>query len=398
MGSLDSVHARVGLHPLDTVLSLVWRQLPAQLLWQNVRLVRSEDPEGVDDLLGSVHVRRLPGHEVQEAVELDIAGGVRVDDGEDTLEVDLALLVLSDAVAERDQAVLELLWVQPAGPGFVKVVEARAELVQLLLSDALAVPGQDLVLHLVDCPVNGGDQLLPTHSEGLPGVLSVSVLKDKALLDLLVDPLQLLEVGLELVDGLLVLPQSAQLLLQAALHAHADGSDSVHLPLDPGSDLVRLLGELLAVVDEGDDGGELLVRLTQGCLELGMRVDQALDLLQGVDDEHVNQVLAGPVQPVVEGCRTLSKLKMEGVNTLQNLLSLVHSLPALLGQCSKAIPLVTDGLAATIDLSRVPVVKSIQLLSNCSNLLNAVLVGGQVGFECFVLLLHCLQLKDLAVL
>merc|ERR1719209_483546 len=71
MGSLDSIHARVGLHPLDTVLSLVWRQLPAELLWQNVRLVRSEDPEGVDDLLGSVHVRRLPGHEVQEAVELD---------------------------------------------------------------------------------------------------------------------------------------------------------------------------------------------------------------------------------------------------------------------------------------------------------------------------------------
>jgi hypothetical protein len=51
-------------------------------------------------------------------------------------------------------------------------------------------------------------------------------------------------VGFELVDGLLVLPQSAELLLKAALHAHADGSDGVHLPLDPGSDLVRLLGEL----------------------------------------------------------------------------------------------------------------------------------------------------------
>ena len=34
--------------------------------------------------------------------------------------------------------------------GFVEVVEGGAELVELLLSDALAVAGQDLVLHLVD--------------------------------------------------------------------------------------------------------------------------------------------------------------------------------------------------------------------------------------------------------
>ena len=27
-GTLDGIHARVGLHPLDTVLSLVWGQLP----------------------------------------------------------------------------------------------------------------------------------------------------------------------------------------------------------------------------------------------------------------------------------------------------------------------------------------------------------------------------------
>merc|ERR1719225_704529 len=37
---------------------------------------------------------------------------------------------------------------------------------------------------------------------------------------------------------------SAQLLLKAALHAHANGSNSIHLPLDPGTNLVGLLGEL----------------------------------------------------------------------------------------------------------------------------------------------------------
>ena len=42
--------------------------------------------------------------------------------------------------------------------GFVEVVEGGAELVELLLSDALAVPRQDLVLHLVDCP--GEKQML----------------------------------------------------------------------------------------------------------------------------------------------------------------------------------------------------------------------------------------------
>merc|ERR1719447_927075 len=249
--------------------------------------------------------------------------------------------------------------------------------------------------------------LILSSSKGLHGVLGVSVLEDEALLDLLVDPLQLLKVGLELVDRLLVLPQSAQLLLKAALHAHANGSDSVHLPLDPGSDLVRLfgelppqglvvlllfqlvlqglvplghqglhlipfalhiltgqvgvgvdggaghvvlLGELLSVMDEGDDGSELLVCLPEGGLELSVRIDQALDLLQGVDNEHVDQVLTGAVQPVVEWCCTLSKLKMERVHAFQSLLSLIHSLPALLGQCAKAIPLVTDGLATTIDL------------------------------------------------
>ena len=37
-------------------------------------------------------------------------------------------------------------------PWFVKVVEGGAELVELLLRDSLAVPGKDLVLHLVDGP------------------------------------------------------------------------------------------------------------------------------------------------------------------------------------------------------------------------------------------------------
>ena len=89
---------------------------------------------------------------------------------------------LTDAVAQWDETVLELLGVESARSALVEVVEAGSELVQLLLGDSLAVSGKDLVLYLVDGSVDGGDQLLPPNTEGLHGVLGVSVFKHKALL------------------------------------------------------------------------------------------------------------------------------------------------------------------------------------------------------------------------
>lgn len=49
----------------------------------------------------------------------------------------------------------------------VKVVEGGPELIHLLLADALRIPGQDLVLHLVDGPGDGGKELLPAHADVL---------------------------------------------------------------------------------------------------------------------------------------------------------------------------------------------------------------------------------------
>ena len=121
-GAGDRVDAGVLLHPLNTVLGLVGRQLAAQLLGQDVRLVRGQDPEAVDDLLGGVHVGGLARHEVQEAVELHVAAGVGVHNGEDALEVDLSLLVLAHAVAQGYQAVLELLGIQTTGPENTAVI------------------------------------------------------------------------------------------------------------------------------------------------------------------------------------------------------------------------------------------------------------------------------------
>lgn len=49
----------------------------------------------------------------------------------------------------------------------VKVVEGGPEFVHLFLADAFGIPGQDLVLHFIDGPGNGGEQLLPAHTDML---------------------------------------------------------------------------------------------------------------------------------------------------------------------------------------------------------------------------------------
>lgn len=55
------------------------------------------------------------------------------------------------------------------GPDLIKVVEGGTVLVELLLADALSITRQDLVLNLVDGSGDGGQQLLPAHTEVLQG-------------------------------------------------------------------------------------------------------------------------------------------------------------------------------------------------------------------------------------
>lgn len=49
----------------------------------------------------------------------------------------------------------------------VKVVEGGAELVQLVLADSLGISCQDLVLDFVDGAGDGGEELLPAHTDVL---------------------------------------------------------------------------------------------------------------------------------------------------------------------------------------------------------------------------------------
>lgn len=49
----------------------------------------------------------------------------------------------------------------------VKVGEGGAELVHLLLADALGIPGQDLGLNFVDGSGDGSEEQLPAHTDVL---------------------------------------------------------------------------------------------------------------------------------------------------------------------------------------------------------------------------------------
>ena len=73
-------------------------------------------------MLGGVNVCRFAGHEVKEAVELDVATGVGVHDGEDTLEVDLTLLVLINAVSKGYQTVLKLFGIEATSSEKLKLL------------------------------------------------------------------------------------------------------------------------------------------------------------------------------------------------------------------------------------------------------------------------------------
>lgn len=62
---------------------------------------------------------------------------IRIDDGQDTLEVDVTLPVLSNRVAQRHQARLEFVRSQSARSILVEVIETATEFVKLLLRDTL---------------------------------------------------------------------------------------------------------------------------------------------------------------------------------------------------------------------------------------------------------------------
>jgi len=157
----------------------------------------------------------------------------------------LLLGVVANIITQADEAGFELLGTQRAGVIPVEVVEGGPELIHLLLADALGISGQDLILHFVDGPGDGGEELLPAHTDMLHGVVGVLVVEDEGLLDELVVTLQLVDLGLVVDNALFILSQVAELVLQGPVHLDGDPPDLLHLGLNPGPDDIGLGCELL---------------------------------------------------------------------------------------------------------------------------------------------------------
>lgn len=111
----------------------------SKLLLQRVSsyLVTSENAEAVDDLFCRVGVGGFARHEIEESIEMNIARIVGINNGQNTLEVNVALPVLSDRVTQRYEARFKLVRCQSPCSILIEVIETAAEFIQLFLGDAL---------------------------------------------------------------------------------------------------------------------------------------------------------------------------------------------------------------------------------------------------------------------
>lgn len=100
-------------------------------------LVTGKNAEAIDHLFGRVGVRGLAGHEVEERIEVHVTGVIWINNSQDALEVDVALPVLPNGVAQRHKAGLEFVRSQPPCSILVEVIETAAEFVELFLRDTL---------------------------------------------------------------------------------------------------------------------------------------------------------------------------------------------------------------------------------------------------------------------
>lgn len=61
------------------------------------------------------------------------------------------------------------------------------------------------------------------------------------------------------------------------------------------------LDGLLNFTDKIDNRVVFLISLSKGGLELAVGIQQALNFFHCVDNKHINEVLSGAIEPVVEG-------------------------------------------------------------------------------------------------
>jgi len=72
-------------------------------------LITSENTETIDDLFCRVSIGGFTCHEVEESIKVHIARIVGIDNGQDSLEVNVALPILSNRVSQRHEARFKLV-------------------------------------------------------------------------------------------------------------------------------------------------------------------------------------------------------------------------------------------------------------------------------------------------
>ena len=100
-----------------------------------------------------------------------------------------------------------------------------------------------------------------------------------------------------------------------------------------------------------------------------------------MDEEHVDEILSGAVEPVEVGRRLLRVLQEETVDAFDDSLGVGQRDASFVRQIAELVPFVADLLATLIDHGDLLVAEHVQFLSDRGDLLDSVLVSGQIAFE-----------------
>ena len=92
--------------------------------------------------------------------------------------------------------------------------------------------------------------------------------------------------------------------------------------------------------------------------------------------------------------QSLDLTEVELFNSVQDLFHIFKGLSSSLGNFSQSVPLVANVLAFLVDRGAIVVVKIVQFLGNGGDLLDSVLVSGQVRLEGLVFLDERLELGE----
>ena len=101
------------------------------------------------------------------------------------------LFVLPDWISKGNKTWFKFIGRQSSTSRLIKVVKWRSKFIQLFLRNALWVPGQNLVFHLIDGSIHRCNKLFPSNTKCFHSVLRVSVFKHEWFLERVIRPIHI---------------------------------------------------------------------------------------------------------------------------------------------------------------------------------------------------------------